>query len=83
MHNQILQSSKNCLWYLSLAWFWEYPKPESLVESFQNPDWLLRKAVLVEASAAPALMAMAMAVTDHAAAGSPHVFIRRRLQTGR
>ena len=53
------------------------------MESFQNPDWLLRKAVLVEASAAPALMAMAMAVTDHAAAGSPHVFIRRHLQTGR
>lgn len=44
------------------------------MESFQNPDWLRRKAVLVEASAAPALMAMAMAVTDHAAAGSPHVF---------
>ena len=59
---------------------WEYPKPESLVESFQNPDWLRRKAVLVEASAA--LMLMAMAVTDHAAAGCPHVFIRRRLQPG-
>ena len=55
------------------------------MESFQNPEWLLRKAVLVEASAsaASALMAMAMAVTDHATAGSPHVFIRRRLQTGR
>ena len=61
---------------------WEYPKPESLVESFQNPDWLRHKAVLVEASAA-ALMAMAMAVTDHAAAGSPHVFIRRRMPPGK